>query len=284
MALIVCIHGIGQQFEGEEKLLKEWIPALQDGVQRTGMQPPTKESIEMAFYGDLFRRKNKRSISIPPYDEYDITEEWEKEMIQLWWTEAARIDDSVRGPEERTRLRTPRVVQRALNALSHSAFFADITLKAFIADLKQVYAYLHDEHIRSNAQDRVARVVDSETQVVIGHSLGSIIAYEALAAHPEWSVKTLVTLGSPLGIRNLIFDRLLPAPENDLGIWPEGVDRWVNVVDHGDIVALVKDLASRFGPRVQDHVVFNGWRAHDVSRYLTAEQTGVAISQSLNEV
>ena len=47
---------------------------------------------------------------------------------------------------------------------------------------------------------------------MVGHSLGSVVAYEALCAHPEWPVRALVTLGSPLGIRNLIFDRLVPAP------------------------------------------------------------------------
>jgi hypothetical protein len=283
MARIVCVHGIGQQFEGEETLLKEWVPGLRDGVQRAGMTPPLNEDIKMAFYGDLFRRKDTRSISIPPYDEHNVTEEWEREMINLWWTEAARVNDSVPGPEEKTRLRTPRTIQRALNALSQSEFFADLALKAFIADLKQVYAYLHEERTRSDAQHRVEQVVDEETRVVVGYSLGSVVAYEALAAHPEWTIDTFVTLGSPLGIQNLVFDRLLPQPENGLGIWPEGLDRWVNVADHGDVVALVKDLASRFGARVQDHMVYNGSRAHQVGRYLTAEETGAAISQTLND-
>ena len=51
--------------------------------------------------------------------------------------------------------------------------------------------------------------------MLVGHSLGSVVAYEALCANPEWPVRMLVTLGSPLGIPNLIFDRLEPAPLPD---------------------------------------------------------------------
>jgi pimeloyl-ACP methyl ester carboxylesterase len=31
--------------------------------------------------------------------------------------------------------------------------------------------------------------VRADTAVLIGHSLGSVVAYEALCAHPEWSVR-----------------------------------------------------------------------------------------------
>jgi hypothetical protein len=56
----------------------------------------------------------------------------------------------------------------------------------------------------------------------------------------------------------------------------------VNVADRGDVVALVKQLAGRFGARVADHQVDNGARAHDASRYLTALETGRGIAAGLN--
>ena len=119
-------------------------------------------------------------------------------------------------------------------------------------DLQQVRRYMTDPQVRRAAQDRVAAEVGEDTRVVVGHSLGSVVAYEALCAHPEWPVRALVTLGSPLGIRNLIFDRLVPAPAaagpgGVRGAWPGGVRSWVNVADAGDVVALVKDLRPLFG-------------------------------------
>ena len=121
---------------------------------------------------------------------------------------------------------------------------------------------------------------------MVGHSLGSVVAYEALCAHPEWPVRALVTLGSPLGIRNLIFDRLLPAPAAGArgevrGAWPGGVRSWVNVADAGDVVALVKDLRPLFGDQVACYLVHNGSHAHDVRPYLTAAETGAAIAAGL---
>jgi len=165
--------------------------------------------------------------------------------------------------------------------LSQSRFWSGVAERALIFDLKQVRRYFCEPGIREAAMTRVAAVVEPDTRVLVGHSLGSVVAYEALCAYPEWPVTTLVTLGSPLGIRHLVFSRLRPPPSNDRGNWPGGVSRWVNVVDAGDVVALVKRLASCFGERVEDHLVHNGSRAHDVSRYLTAMETGSAILTGL---
>ena len=43
----------------------------------------------------------------------------------------------------------------------------------------------------------------------------------------------------------------------------------------------MKRLAPLFGERVQDLLVNNGSKAHDVSPYLTAVQTGHAIAEGL---
>jgi hypothetical protein len=108
-----------------------------------------------------------------------------------------------------------------------------------------------------------------------------VIAYEALAAHPEWPVRTLVTLGSPLGIRNLIFERLRPSPNHGVGVWPGSLERWVNIADAGDIIALNKRLSTLFGNRVADHLIHNGAQAHDIRPYLTSAETGLAVAAGL---
>lgn len=95
------------------------------------------------------------------------------------------------------------------------------------------------------------------------------------------AVKTFITLGSPLGIRNIIFEKLRPAPQKSKGVWPGQAERWVNIADRGDIVALEKQLATCFGSRVDDRLISNGARAHDVTRYLTAKETGDAIASGL---
>ncbi|MFE5851791.1 alpha/beta fold hydrolase [Streptomyces sp. NPDC056500] len=276
MSLVVCVHGIGQQFSGEDEQHKRWLPAMNDGLRRAGHPVLDPEDVACAFYGDLFRPPGRRlSGTLPPYDASDVAEGLESELLLSWWEEAARVDEAVVSPGERTLVRTPHAVQRALDALSGSSFFADIALRALIADTKQVRAYLTDPSVRAAAQERVAASITPRTRVVVAHSLGSVVAYETLAAHPEWAVDTLVTLGSPLGIRHLVYHRLLPAG----GGWPGPVRHWTNIADAGDVVALVKDLAGPFGPRVENHIVHNGSRAHDVDRYLNTVEAGRAVGR-----
>jgi hypothetical protein len=99
--------------------------------------------------------------------------------------------------------------------------------------------------------------------VIVAYSLGSVVAYETLCANPSWSGINLVTLGSPLGIRRLVLDRLEPSPLGDKGLWPQSVTQWTNIADRGDVVALVKELNPLFGDQLTDLLVHNGAKAHD---------------------
>lgn len=291
MAQVLCVHGIGQQGKGEDTLRGEWVLALRDGMRRAGCGEadlPGADEISYVFYGDLFRPPGRQlGVGDPWLRAADATE-FDQELLMAWWRSAAVSEPGVIDPDARALARTPGSVQAALRALSASAFFGGLAERAMLFDLQQVRRYLTDSDIRRAVQERVAAVVNADTRVVVGHSLGSVVAYEALCAHPGWPVAGLVTLGSPLGIRNLIFDRLVPAPAGGAGqragAWPGGVRSWVNVADFGDVVALVKDLRPLFGDRVACYVVHNGSHAHDVRPYLTAAQTGAAIAAGLGVV
>jgi pimeloyl-ACP methyl ester carboxylesterase len=280
MARIVGVHGIGQQLRGPEVLGTAWAPALRDGVTLSGAQLPDSAELEIVFYGDVFRAKGGKAVGGPPYVAADVEQGFEQELLGAWWTEAAASDDAVPGPAGGTKLRTPRTAQRALNALSQSRFFAGLTERLIIGFIKQVHAYLTDDSVRAEIQARADRIVGPDTAVLVGHSLGSVVAYEAACAHSGWDL-ALVTLGCPLGIRNLVFDRLRPPPQDGRGQFPAGAATWTNIADTGDVVALVKQLGPLFGGRVQDLIVDNGSNAHDVSPYLTAVQTGRAVAEGL---
>jgi hypothetical protein len=91
--------------------------------------------------------------------------------------------------------------------------------------------------------------------VVVGHSLGTVIAYDVLseAAFAASVVPLLVTLGSPLGyteIQDVVTSPLrLPTP----------VRLWANFADPLDLVALDTSLADEFqgAPRIIDALVDN---------------------------
>ncbi|MCQ4041515.1 GPI inositol-deacylase [Streptantibioticus rubrisoli] len=280
MSRIVLVHGIAQQVKGAESLLTDWFPALSDGLALAGGQVD-RDDVAMAFYGDLFRPAGHRGLAVPELDASDVEDGIERELLLLWWESAARQETAVTGPEAAVRLRAPNVVQRALDALSHSSFFAGLSERLMISSARQVRRYFTEPETRARVKERLVREVTYETRVIVAHSLGSVVAYEALCAHPEWPDLTLVTLGSPLGVSNVVFDRLTPAPANGRARWPVPVKRWTNVADQGDAVALVKALAPAFGERVTDLLVHNGAKAHDVRPYLTAVETGRAVTAGL---
>ncbi|MEW2623268.1 hypothetical protein [Streptomyces sp. NPDC048106] len=287
MARVVGVHGIGQQLLGEHQLGAAWAPALADGVTRAkGRLDP--DDVGMAFYGDLFRPVGRAlAVGDPRYTASDVEEGFEQDLLRAWWEEAARTDARIVGPDERTLLRTPTAVQAGLRVLSRLPYFADVALRAMVFDLKQVRRYLTEPGLRERVWERIDAAIGPDTRVLVAHSLGSVAAYEALWHRPDWPVTTLVTIGSPLAIPGLVFERLRPPPDvpdgtlPGTGRWPGNVRAWTNVSDEGDIVALVKDLKPRFGDRVRCHVVHNGSHAHDAKPYLSSQEVGRAVASGL---
>jgi hypothetical protein len=282
VALIVAVHGIGQQFKGDAIIHREWWPALLSGLHLAGKNLADPEQLDCAFYGQIFREPETLAMS-DSYRAEDVGGQ-EAALLRLMWNEAAALEpNSV--PQARNHnqdlSRTPQIVQLALNAVSKSSFLIDLTQATLIGDLKQVVLYLNNSDVHERALEAVTKKIAADTKVVIGHSLGSVVAYEALCRKPE-NVVSFLSLGSPLGIRNLIFDKLSPAPNAmKIGTWPGRVKHWTNIADRGDIVALEKKLAQFFGNEVHDVLVNNGSDAHHGERYLTSRQAGEAIAAGL---
>lgn len=151
-------------------------------------------------------------------------------------------------------------------------------LETFITDTA---AYFFRKGMRASIHQRLIaqlQLPKDRPVTIVAHSQGSIIAYEvlsAMAAHPL-ALDTLVTIGSPLGVRE-VQDFLVPS---SLEI-PAVVTRWANFADPLDPVALDKGLSSDFSAmppattEIQDHVIINsatrrlaGFNPHSAVGYL----------------
>lgn len=280
MSKVLAIHGIGQQFKGDAVIHDEWWPYLLSGVNIAGgvLNPL---DLVCPFYGDLFRNRDHLSA-----DSIYHPENMNKEEILLLeklWEEAAKTEPgkvpSKSDFEGEFLSSTPQWIQRGLNSLSRSKFFVGLSQNMMMGDLRQVVSYMNNKDIHDAIINRILEKLNTDVRVVIGHSLGSVVAYESLF-RKDHNVKCFITLGSPLGIRNLIFDKLMPKPANDQGIFPP-VDSWLNVADIGDVVALNKTLRELFGPKVKDVIVNNGSNAHSGQYYLSTAQVGEIITQNL---
>jgi hypothetical protein len=289
MPEILGIHGIAQQYRGPYLLADVWLAGIRDGLFAAGHHDTARalslEDVRVAFFGDLFRPPGTMAATDPPYTASDIRPGSERELLTALYAAAIASDPALREPDGAM---GPGIVgmEFMLARLARSKTLARVAQRAFIRDLKQVTAFLCDQAVKQAVLGRVREQVGRDTRVVIGHSLGSVVAYEYLCLNQPGSVKLLVTVGSPLGIPNVVFDRLTPAPVVGAGAWPGRVAGWVNVADQDDVVALRKDLAPLFpgtlpGMRVIDRLVDNGDEPHAIDRYLSAVQTGSALGDVL---
>ena len=285
MPKILIVHGISNQYLGESELLSAWYPALCDGLRRVNCTAlPTQAECFCPFYGDLFRKPGHMGAAAAPSPAAVAAADPEEvRLLQAIWKDAAQADPKVPGPDEfdLSLVWAPNLAVRALNALAKSQYLANYTPLQFFGDLKQVVGYLNNRDLRDQILNRVLSHIDAETKIVIGHSLGSVVAYEAVCAKPE-AIETLLTLGSPLGIRNVVFDKLTPPPgAMEIGPWPGNVMHWRNVAASGDPVAAEKKLAGCFGSKVEDRTIDSGWDAHSSTRYLNSCEAGEAVARSL---
>jgi hypothetical protein len=281
MAHVVMCHGIGYQYEHRETAFTDWYDALRISLTDAALPVPPPERVSAVFYGNCYRSKGKGADSddefadIPNLKSGDVDDPFERELLEAIAEGTEEPADGGKG-----------VVQSALRRLEKSERLGRPPAKAAIWLVRQVRRYLDPEDtVRDCAQQRFARVVTPDTRVVVAHSLGSVVAYEALCAHPEWDIDTFVTLGSPLGLAE-IRDRLRPEGGKT---WPH-VRRWVNIAADEDPVALVKELAPLFDERVEDRPVVNLPRykpgryalgGHAVTRYLTTADLAEAVGAAL---
>lgn len=244
MARIVLVHGAFNELWGPHELLSRWVPALRDGLWHHGVTVD-EDDVAACFYGDLFRRAPGRGDD----------EAFERSR--------AGVADAL----------------KAMGGDALAAFSQAANEAVFDRTVDLVTTIRTEPDLRREIGERFDAVVDGSTAVVVAHSLGTLVAYEALARRDDVAVD-LVTLGSPLGIP-LVFGALQPPPVEGRGVWPVGVRRWANVAAVGDRAASVARLAPLFGDGVSDHLVDNGHRAHDPEPYLNSGATGAAVAAAL---
>lgn len=134
---------------------------------------------------------------------------------------------------------------------------------------------------RAAARLEVATAMSAHSpRIVIAHSLGSVVAYETLWAYPLLTVELLITIGSPLGMPNVVFHNLDPAPASGRGMKPPGVSRWINIADPADLVALPRHLATRFdGIDADQEIAAGAFFTHNADQYLRT----VAVRQAVRD-
>jgi hypothetical protein len=304
MAAIVLVHGIAQEQYGADLLEAQWLPALAAGVRNAGhgeiadqlwrAQRPGALETRMAFYGNAFLAPGAQGGGAALDDDDELTEQ----LATAWLATAAEqasdprdraqaqryLDNSEQGAAGAQGF--GRMARPAANALAKLKWFAPLGFgmagKFVNRTLAQVTRYLSDPVLREFAQRQVLELIGPHTRLVIGHSLGSVVAYEAL--HRISQPAALVTLGSPMALQSIIYPRLLPQPPSV----PAALISWDNLADRDDIVAAHLDLAPYFPPAPGRAVIptthpelDNGASPHEAAHYLTKKSVGGIVAGAL---
>ena len=246
MAKIVLVHGAFHELWGPHEITARWVPALRDGLWHHG-EEITERDVTVAFYGDYFRPDPETTSA----DDLDAAQH----------AGELNLSEHLPGGAEMLPALAGAIGQRMLERVEY--------LTGVLAQ---------NPEVKERCIARVTERLGADTRVVVAHSLGTVVTVMALERNPGFELPLLVTLGSPLGAPFLQerFDR-----DGELAAWPGGVQRWVNVSAVGDRACVEPRLAKYFGPGVDDRLVDNGDRAHDVEPYLNASVTGAAIAAAL---
>ena len=127
--------------------------------------------------------------------------------------------------------------------------------------------------------------------LLIGHSMGSVIAYDSLwemthDGRDDLQIDLFLTMGSPLG-QNYLQKRIMGHDKRGSERFPHNIRRWVNVTAVSDMTAIDPHLQNDFGDMVglglveilEDIEVFNYFRldgelnVHAEYGYLVNEAT-----------
>lgn len=90
--------------------------------------------------------------------------------------------------------------------------------------------------------------------LIIGHSLGSVIAYDTLWELSRTEIHSgkvdLLTLGSPLGLK-FVQNKLQGRQYPNQNKYPANIEHWINVTSEGDTTAVDRNLKDDFKEMVK---------------------------------
>ena len=287
---IVLVHGMSQAWKIAPTMERDLSDAVLWGLGRQKYESARNLKVRLAFYGDLYRPANLgeyrngddrgdaglyrnsgdnlRMESV----ELDILEELDESEGLDAFVGPARD----RGVTATTARRLARIAERT--------GIDEVIVRTFA---KEVSKYLSIESLYLDTVGCVSSLLDEDEAsryIVLGHSLGSIVALEALHLNGDDRCLGFITMGSPLGL-GVVLRAMKTRGHRSI---PRAVPRWTNVYDLDDFVCVAPRLNDLYSAATrpgivdiethgQDPSLKRLGAAHDFRTYLSSD----AVSQAL---
>jgi hypothetical protein len=236
---LLFVHGRAQGGFNPVDLKATWMATLQRGAQKLGRTVPDVD-VAFPFYGKVLDDyANAAEIPLTVEGARGGTSDEQLQEIQREFAEGAQakglvtteqIDSEFTG---QTGDRGPlnwAWVQATLRAVDkYGGNTGNKTLETFTRD---VYLYTTRAGVRDDIDRIVSSMLTEEPTLVVGHSLGSVVAYSVLRRDTRnLKVPLYVTVGCPLAVRSI---RKQFSPLR----YPSPLSGWYNAFDPRDTVAL----------------------------------------------
>lgn len=257
--IIIGIHGLANKPPADEKT-RWWRTAIAEGLARNEGLADPDFLFEFVYWADLrYDTPLSKDDNREPYCPYDGAGPLPREEEAPATTVKdvlAPVYEGIDRVEEATGV----------------TLVDDIILEYRFDDLWHYHA---EQEFARDVQARLIqrlRAYKHHRILLVAHSMGSVIAYDALrlleCEDPSLRVEHLVTAGSPLGLAKV---KLKSEAEHGALRVPNNVSAWTNLADGDDVVAIMGALGADYGPsdhgvRIIDQRVVNGYRRPDGER------------------
>lgn len=287
---LLLIHGRAQGKKNSEILSKEWVAALKEGYLKNGLEFSETIAVDVPFYGkklDEFTQQASMPTSAsvvakgPGQDrEYEqFLQSVLQEMKQNFELSDADVAQNYDGTDTAEKgIQNWAWVQALVRTIDKKFTRAtDFTIETFLTD---VYLYVNKPAVTRAIDTVVEKSLTSEPTIVVGHSLGSVVAYNVLCNNiNNLNVVSFITVGSPLGIKMI---------SSKLGLLknPSPANGWYNAYDERDVVAL-NPLDNKYFPTTPEIVNNNSVKnqtdnRHGIAGYLNDSNIAAQIAKFLD--
>jgi hypothetical protein len=322
---VLFIHGLARK-PAPEKLLELWQWGLSRGNPMPSVFAPPNEGLDLAtdgvphvlnYYADVFYGTDYET-DLSAYEEGNLDMELQAEGLD-------RLEEGLPLPTPKTereaaflegleaKLAANFIVDTVVTTVNPSPTASELEIARLIpapvreaiikkAAMEAYYFLFNKEYVRPgdgqrfDVRDELRRLLlkdltlmqeKAEKLVILSHSMGTMVAYDVLRNCPECpSVDTLITLGSPLGIRE-VQQELIARGKRQVDFPAEKLEHWINLYDPLDPICgadprFANDYLSVAGKAVEDIKESNWgkWR-HTITHYLAGTQLRKQLSQAL---
>jgi len=255
---LVLVHGRDNQGLDAEEVERTWRTVLSAGLAAAGRpRVLTDDDAAFVFYGDTLAALVAGRGAVPPvtvhaapvgsgsagrygargpvtgldaralaedltHDELMLLDAVATEVLHAAGTDAARFSVAQGLGADVDLGRWVSVLLSALDAVP------GLSAAALVLLVRDVWAYLHDPEVRTTVDDALAAAMPTdEPAVVVGHSLGSVVAYSVLRDHDLRRDRRAPGPASAPGVASAADPASATGPASALGAGPAAASgRW----------------------------------------------------------